>query len=296
MASHVTNEQIATQFEQIAHLLELRGANPFRVRSYREAARQVRVQKEPVANTLASQGKEALEQIPGIGSSLAAMIVEIVHSGRASLLSRLQSETDPTKLFEEVPGIGEELAQRIVEHLDVTSLEELEQAAHDGRLVHVPGFGEKRVENVRLSLAGILSGAAQRHARDVEKSDLGGDSDEPSIGLLLGIDRDYRERAAAGDLRTIAPKRFNPEGKAWLPVMDADREGWHFTALFSNTARAHDLDKTHDWVVVYFKRDDNEHQVTVVTETHGSLEGKRVVRGREAECRRYYEERTGHAN
>ncbi len=296
MATPVTNEQIAKQFEQIAHLLELQGANQFRVRSYRDAARQVRSQGEAVADTLTSRGKEALEEIPGIGSGLASMIVEIVQQGHASLLDRLQSESDPAKLFTEVPGIGQELARRIVDHLDIKSLEELEQAAHDGRLAQVPGFGEERVENVRLSLAGRLSGAAQRHARDLGRDSRQESPDVPPVGLLLEIDREYRERAEAGDLRTIAPKRFNPEGKAWLPVMDADREGWHFTALFSNTARAHDLDKTHDWVVVYFKRNDNEHQVTVVTETHGSLEGKRVVRGREAESRRYYEERTGHGN
>ena len=208
------------------------------------------------------------------------------------MLDRLLSETDPVQLFKKVPGIGEELAQRIVEHLDISSLEELEQAAHDGRLAEVPGFGDERVENVRLSLAGILSGAAQQHARSVGRKGPEENPEAPAVDLLLEVDRDYRQRAAAGNLRTIAPKRFNPEGKAWLPVMDADREGWHFTALFSNTARAHDLDKTHDWVVIYFKRNGGEHQVTVVTETHGSLEGKRVVRGREAECRAYYEERT----
>jgi hypothetical protein len=56
--------------------------------------------------------------------------------------------------------------------------------------------------------------------------------------------------------------------------------------LFSNTARAHDLGRTHDWVVIYFYDDDHrESQCTVVTETHGPMTGKRVVRGREAECR-----------
>jgi len=87
----------------------------------------------------------------------------------------------------------------------------------------------------------------------------------------------------------IAPKRFNPEGKAWLPVMHVSKQGWHFTALFSNTARAHQLDRTQDWVVFYFYDDQHhESQHTVVTETHGALTGRRVVRGREAECREYY--------
>jgi hypothetical protein len=61
------------------------------------------------------------------------------------------------------------------------------------------------------------------------------------------------------------------------------------TALFSNTALAHELGRTHDWVVIYFGRDGGpEHQRTVVTETRGPLEGRRVVRGREGECREHY--------
>ena len=106
----------------------------------------------------------------------------------------------------------------------------------------------------------------------------------PDVSLLLEIDREYREKAAAGRLPRIAPKRLNPAGEAWLPVMHAQRGEWHFTALFSNTARAHELGHTHDWVVIYFY--DGEHreaQCTVVTETRGPLAGQRVVRGRERE-------------
>jgi putative hydrolase len=102
----------------------------------------------------------------------------------------------------------------------------------------------------------------------------------PSIAVLLDVDREYRERAAAGTLTTIAPRRFNPSGAAWLPVLHTERDGWHFTALFSNTALAHQLHRTHDWVVLYFYDDQHvEGQHTVVTETHGTLAGKRVVRG-----------------
>lgn len=69
------------------------------------------------------------------------------------------------------------------------------------------------------------------------------------------------------------------------------RGDWHFTALFSNTARAHDLGRTNDWVVLYFNADDHaERQRTVVTEQRGPLGGRRVVRGREQECRDYYRE------
>ena len=103
------------------------------------------------------------------------------------------------------------------------------------------------------------------------------------------MDRQYLEQACSGELPKIAPKRFNPQSKAWLPILHSEKAGWHFTAMFSNTARAHELDKTHDWVVIYFYDDHHqEGQHTLVTETHGPLQGRRVVRGREAECLRHY--------
>jgi len=112
--------------------------------------------------------------------------------------------------------------------------------------------------------------------------------ERPPVDILLDVDAEYRRRAEAGELKKIAPKRFNPEGETWLPIMHTERDGWNFTALYSNTARAHDLGQTHDWVLLYYERDGEEDQATVVTETHGPVEGKRVVRGREAECKRFY--------
>ena len=113
--------------------------------------------------------------------------------------------------------------------------------------------------------------------------------DGPSVQVLLGIDREYRDKAKAGSLRMIAPRRMNPEGKAWLPVLHTRHGPWDFTALFSNTERAHELHRVWDWVVIYFSDPDGEEgQFTVVTERRGTLTGQRVVRGREPECARYY--------
>jgi len=102
------------------------------------------------------------------------------------------------------------------------------------------------------------------------------------------VDEEYRRKASEGKLRTIAPRRFNPEAKAWLPVLHTEREGWQFTALFSNTARAHELNKTRDWVVVYYEKEGHENQNTVVTESYGPLKWRRVVRGRERETFAFY--------
>jgi hypothetical protein len=107
--------------------------------------------------------------------------------------------------------------------------------------------------------------------------------------MLLDVDSEYRRSAAAGRLRLISPRRFNPSGEAWLPILHTRRDDWEFTALYSNTARAHRLRRIHDWIVVYYHTDDlPEGQCTVVTETQGPLEGLRVVRGREAECQAHY--------
>ncbi len=294
MERRPTNDEIADVLSQIADLLEVQAANPFRVRAYREGAASVRAADMSLAELVEQQGEEALPKLPNIGEGLAATIGEFVRTGRSDQLARLQGEVSPADQFAQVPGIGPELAERIAAELDIHTLEELEQAAHDGRLEAVEGFGPKRVESVRLALAGLLSGAAQRHRARASEGERTTENREegPSIETLLSVDADYRQRAAAGELPTIAPHRFNPENEAWLPIMHDEREGWHFTVLYSNTARAHDLGMTHDWVVIYYQPESGgqEEQVTVVTETRVRLKGKRVVRGRERETRRYYEE------
>lgn len=289
-----TNEKIADALSRIAELLEMQEEDQrFRVQAYRKAAQRVRGINSPLTDLLQRRGQKALEAIPDIGEGIASVITEFVHTGESSLLQDLRGEVAPETLFADVPGIGKELARRIVEQLDVHSLEELEQAAHDGRLAEVEGFGPERVEGVKVSLAGMLSGAAQRRIRRAASGKSDALPDAPDVATLLNVDAEYRHKAEAGELRTIAPKRFNPENEAWLPILNTQRGDWQFTALFSNTARAHELGKTDDWVVLYYERDDREDQATVVTETHGPLEGKRVVRGREDACRRYYERQEG---
>ena len=113
--------------------------------------------------------------------------------------------------------------------------------------------------------------------------------EQPAVEVLLDVDREYRKNARAGVLPRIAPRRFNPDREAWLPVLHARYGPWHFTALFSNTELAHQLHRTYDWVVIFFADDNEEGQATVVSERRGKLAGQRVVRGREPECARYYE-------
>ena len=282
----VTNEnrQIADWLQQAADLLAAQGANRFRVSAYRHAADTVARWPESVAAIHAREGRKGLDALPGIGEGLANAIAEMLTTGRWGQLERLRGSIDPVALFQTIPGIGRELARRIHDTLHVDTLEALELAAHDGRLESVPGVGRRRAAAIRATLADVLG-----HRRLKMALPSAGKSSEPPVALFLDVDREYREKAEAGNLPTIAPRRFNPEGTSWLPVLHTARGEWHFTALYSNTARAHERGRSRDWAVIYFYDDQHiEKQHTVVTETHGSLLGQRVVRGREAECRAYY--------
>ena len=135
-----TNDQIADVLDQIADLLEAQDANRFRIQAYRNGAHTVRTADESIADMTSEEGQEALKALPDIGEGIASIITTYVRTGHSDVLARLQGEVAPGKLFEQVPGIGKTLAQRIVEALDVSTLEELEQAAHDGRLEDVEGF------------------------------------------------------------------------------------------------------------------------------------------------------------
>jgi putative hydrolase len=274
---HWDNQAIAEKLLELADLLEQQNANPFRVNAYRRAAQTVAAHPEELAELAEREGSEGLDRLPGIGRSIALAILELLRTGRWMQLERLRGSLDPEQVFQSIPGVGPELAKRIHDTLEIETLAELEQSAHDGRLEQVPGVGPRRARMIAAALAHMLQ---RRPAHPPSPTS------EPDVTMLLDVDREYRELAAAGKLRKIAPKRFNPEGEAWLPILHAQRGDWEFTALFSNTARAHDLGKTDDWVVLYFHSDHGpEGQRTVVTETSGPLEGRRVVRGREAECR-----------
>jgi hypothetical protein len=288
-----TNDGIADALDRIADLIEAQHGGPYRVRAYRTAAINLRSSDVPLDRILRDEGREGLVRLPGIGKRIAGLIDEFLHTGRMSLLERLEGQVSPEDLFTTVPGIGEELARRIHEALHVETLEELEVAAHDGRLEGVRGVGPRRVRGIRDTVAGILGRSSRRHARQrrwVESGRANGPVDRsesparPEVSTLLAVDRQYRKQAEAGELRTITPRRFNPEKRAWLPVLHCEKDGWSFNALYSNTARAHEFDATLDWVVLYYERDGEEDQCTVVTERRGPMAGRRVVRGRESEC------------
>ncbi len=280
------NAPYADRLREAADLLESQGANPFRVSAYRKAADTLLNLGEDVASILDRDGIAGLEELPNIGHGIASALVEMMRSGRWMQLERLRGSADPIQLFTSIPGLGHRLAERIHDELHVDTLEALEMCAHDGRLETVSGVGPRRAAAIRASLQSMLSQTRRSRSR---VSRVGSARPRPTVEELLNVDQEYRRRASAGTLPTIAPRRFNPSGEAWLPLLHTDRGNWHFTALFSNTALAHSLDRTRDWVVIYYyDTDHREGQCTVVTETHGPQTGRRVVRGREQECTRFY--------
>lgn len=273
------NDDVAGRLEEVARLLAEQGASPFRVRAYQRAAQTVRGLPRPVSEILEQEGVEGLVALPAIGESIARAIRDLLTRGRLAMLERLRGESDPVKVLASVPGIGRTTADRLHHDLGLETLEDLEAAAHDGRLARLAGFGAKRLAGVRDSLAHRLSRVRPPETRR---------EGVPTVRELLDVDREYRDKAAAGQLPTIAPRRLNPGGEAWLPILHTTRGRRHYTALFSNTPLAHRLGRTHDWVVIYGEDGLGERQCTVVTARGGPLEGRRVVRGREAECVRLY--------
>jgi Holliday junction resolvasome RuvABC DNA-binding subunit len=281
-SKRLDNNAIAGRLDRLADLLKAQNANPFRVRAYRYGARIVRQSARPMAD-LAAEGAGGLEALPGIGPTIAASIRELVQTGRLRYLQRLEGEVPAETLLQTVPGIGPRTAHTIHAKLGVESLEELELAAHDGRLARLRGFGPRKIQTIRTIVDAMLA----RVGRDI-RVPAENAPNPPDIATLLSVDEEYRVAVDVGAIPRIAPKRFNPTREAWLPILHTERGDLHFTALFSNTARAHEFHATRDWVVVHFERDGEEGQCTVVTETRGPLAGHRVVRGRERECATYY--------
>ena len=272
------NQQIAGRLEEAAQLLHDQGADRFRVSAYLKAAEAVRSAKEPIDEIHSSRGLAGLREIRGVGESIARAIRELLIHGRLPMLDRLRGEANPIALLASVPGVGRVLAERLHEELGLETLADVEAAAHDGRLVTVAGFGKKR-------LAGIRDSLAHRLGR-ISLLPLSGT--RPSVRELLDVDREYRNRAASGQLQRISPRRFNPAREAWLPILHTRRGTRHYTALFSNTARAHRAGKTRDWVVLYSDIGSGDTRHTVITAMFGPLRGRRVVAGRENECEAFY--------
>src|SRR5438067_7484516 len=146
------NPDIARLFDEVADLLEIQDANPFRVRAYRNAARTIRDYPEPIAELVHSGGKD-LTEIPGIGEDLAEKITDIVKTGELPLRKQLAAKL-PAGLLDllRIPGLGPKRVKLLHKKLKVTSAADLAAALNKGRIQKLKGFGPKIEEKIRTGL------------------------------------------------------------------------------------------------------------------------------------------------
>ncbi|MFN2520212.1 MAG: DNA polymerase/3'-5' exonuclease PolX [Candidatus Limnocylindria bacterium] len=149
----IDNDRVAGVLDEIADLLELKGENVFRAVTYRAAARSIRDLREPLAMHL-EQG--TLADIPRVGKSVAEAIEQVLRTGTSKRHEELKAAVpDGLLTLLRVPGVGPATARMINDHLHITSIEQLEQAAHDGRLRALPKIQAKTEENILKSIAAL---------------------------------------------------------------------------------------------------------------------------------------------
>lgn len=212
------NGEIARLFDELADLLEIDGANPFRVRAYRNAARTIGDFSESIA-ALAQQGEAALRELPGIGEDLAKKIVVIVQTGRLPQLEEMQKKV-PRGVVEmlRLPNLGPKKAAALFEHLKVQSLDQLREAAEQGRIAGIKGFGAKTEQAILAGLSQLTTTEQRRlisEAREQAEQIADDLRALPSVQQASVAGSCRRRRDTCADLDVIAAAADSTE------VMDA---------------------------------------------------------------------------
>ena len=149
----MTNEEIARRFARLALLMEIRGDDKFRVRSYRNAAETVETCPSPVERIAREEGLKGLQTLPGVGKAISGKIVELLERGTFDAWERLKGETPETVLdLLEVEGVGLKTASALYQQFKVSSLEDLRTFVEGGGLDLLDGVGEKTAERIRASV------------------------------------------------------------------------------------------------------------------------------------------------
>src|ERR1044072_6470813 len=150
----MTNADIARRFNQMSSLMEVRGEDPFRLRSYRMAAEAIETWPVEMAEINREQGLAGLLDIPGVGKALAGKIIELVETGTFDAWERLTAETPATVLdLLSLPGVGPKTAATLHQKFKIASLDELRKFSAGGGLEMVDGIGPKSAERIKASLA-----------------------------------------------------------------------------------------------------------------------------------------------
>lgn len=147
------NEAIARRFYRLAALMEIRGDDPFRLRSYRNAAEAIEVWPTPLKEIAGKEGLAGLLEIPGVGKAIAGKVIDLLEKGSFDAWDRLTAETPETVLdLTEIPGIGPKTAALLHQRYKISSLRELKEFAAAGSLDSVEGIGPKTAERIKTAL------------------------------------------------------------------------------------------------------------------------------------------------
>ncbi len=160
-------QRVAALLDEMAQLLELDGANPFEVRAYQNASRAIAGLEGDIGE-IAARGE--LVGVPGLGKTLIARITELVTTGHMRQLDDLLERIPPgMRQMLRIPGLGSKRIRQLNQALQISTLEELRQAAEDGRIATLPGFGAKSQENILKGLA-FVSEHENRFRIDIAES------------------------------------------------------------------------------------------------------------------------------
>jgi DNA polymerase (family X) len=147
------NHAIARRFYRLAALMEIRGDDPFRWRSYRNAAEAIEVWPTSLKEIAEKEGVEGLQEIPGVGKAIAKKVIELFERGSFDAWDRLTAETPETVIdLTEIPGIGPKTAALLHQRFKVSSLEDLKKFVAGGGLKMVDGIGPKTAEKIKEAL------------------------------------------------------------------------------------------------------------------------------------------------
>src|SRR5215213_8143788 len=148
------NKEIARRFYRLAALMEVRADDPFRLRSYRNAAEAIEVWPTSLKEIAEREGVAGLQEIPGIGKAIAGKVIDLLTKGSFDAWDRLVAETPETVLdLLEIPGIGPKTAALLHQRFKVSSREDLKTFVASGGLDMVDGIGPKTAENIKQALA-----------------------------------------------------------------------------------------------------------------------------------------------
>ncbi len=149
----MTNEEIARRFERLALLLEIRGDDRYRARSYRNASEIIETWPTPLRRIAAEEGIKGLQTLPGVGKAISGKIVELLERGTFEAWEKLTEETPATVLdLLKVEGVGLKTAAALHQQFKISSLEDLRQFVEGGGLELLDGVGEKTAERIGASV------------------------------------------------------------------------------------------------------------------------------------------------